>query len=36
MADPLDVVYIGSTHNLHAQHAAHGPECGKHVLCEKP
>lgn len=37
MADPLvDVVYIGSTHNLHAQHVRMALNAGKHVLCEKP
>ena len=32
MADPLvDVVYIGSTHNLHAQHVRMALNAGKHV-----
>ncbi|MEG2596036.1 MAG: Gfo/Idh/MocA family oxidoreductase [Ruthenibacterium sp.] len=36
-ADPaVDIVYIASTHNFHAQHARAALMAGKHVLCEKP
>lgn len=32
----VDIVYIGSTHNFHAQHIRAALLAGKHVLCEKP
>ncbi len=36
-ADPaLDVVYIATPHELHAQHTRLAAARGKHVLCEKP
>ena len=36
-ADPaLDVVYIATPHELHAQHTRLAAAGGKHVLCEKP
>lgn len=34
--DAVDIVYIGTTHNFHAQHVRAALEAGKHVLCEKP
>ena len=37
LKDPeLEVVYIASPNNLHAQHAIQAAKSGKHVLCEKP
>ncbi len=36
-ADPLvDIVYVASPHNFHAQHVRAALCAGKHVLCEKP
>lgn len=32
----VDVVYIGTTHNFHHEHAILALNNGKHVLCEKP
>lgn len=37
VADPeVEVVYIGSPHALHLEHARMAIEAGKHVVCEKP
>jgi predicted dehydrogenase len=37
LADPaLDIVYIGTTNNLHFEHAMLCMEAGKAVLCEQP
>lgn len=37
MKDPhVDVVYIGTPHNLHFQNTMDALDNGKHVLCEKP
>ncbi|MDR0791858.1 MAG: Gfo/Idh/MocA family oxidoreductase, partial [Chitinophagaceae bacterium] len=37
LADPaLDIVYIGTTNNLHFEHTMLCLEAGKAVLCEKP
>jgi predicted dehydrogenase len=37
VADPeVEVVYVGSPHALHLEHARLAIEAGKHVLCEKP
>lgn len=37
LADPgIDIVYIGSPHSEHLDHAASALRAGKHVLCEKP
>lgn len=35
-ADDVDVVYIGTPHTYHYEHAAMCLQNGKHVLCEKP
>ncbi len=32
----VDIVYVSTTHNTHAQLAIAALEAGKHVLCEKP
>ena len=32
----LDVVYVGTPHNTHAEFAIKAMKAGKHVLCEKP
>lgn len=32
----LDVIYIGTPHNTHAEFAIQAMRAGKHVLCEKP
>lgn len=37
MRDPnVDVIYIATPNNLHAQHTIMAARAGKHVLCEKP
>ena len=37
VADPeIDIVYIGSPHSEHREHALLAIAAGKHVLCEKP
>jgi phthalate 4,5-cis-dihydrodiol dehydrogenase len=36
-ADPaIDVVYIGTPHHLHRDHAMRAAEAGKHIIIEKP
>jgi phthalate 4,5-cis-dihydrodiol dehydrogenase len=36
-ADPaVDVVYIGTPHHLHRDHAIRAAEAGKHIIIEKP
>jgi phthalate 4,5-cis-dihydrodiol dehydrogenase len=32
----VDIVYIATPHELHAQHTLLALECGKHVIVEKP
>ena len=32
----VDIVYVGTPHSHHYQHARAALEAGKHVLCEKP
>ncbi|WP_268122787.1 Gfo/Idh/MocA family protein [Roseivirga pacifica] len=34
--EQVDVVYISTTHNFHAQNVIDALRAGKHVLCEKP
>ncbi|MEG0306171.1 MAG: Gfo/Idh/MocA family oxidoreductase [Oscillospiraceae bacterium] len=34
--DKVDIIYIGSTHEMHYAHAKAALLHGKHVLCEKP
>lgn len=37
LADPeIDVVYVGTTNELHAEQTIAAARSGKHVLCEKP
>lgn len=37
LKDPaVDIVYVGTPHSHHYQHARAALEAGKHVLCEKP
>jgi 1,5-anhydro-D-fructose reductase (1,5-anhydro-D-mannitol-forming) len=37
LADPgIEIVYIGSPHPVHAEHAIAAVRAGKHVLCDKP
>lgn len=32
----VDIIYIGTPHNSHAELSIEAMKCGKHVLCEKP